>query len=276
VPGTILTQGSAPGLNNGWVTVSLPPVSLLQGARYWVAVLAPFGSGGLTIRDAGLGGNSLLSRQQTLAAFPPTWSNGTAAARSPMSVQVEQVPPSVTLTRPTDGAIVSGTVSLWAEVDDDAPIARLQFYVDGLPVGPPLTTAPFAVTWDSSGSNPRLQHMITARATDLFGRSAASGMLSVQVDNGPIIYGSVVSQGLTASSARVTWTTDVLSDGQVEFGPTLGYGASTPVDRRAGWTHEAQLTGLAPGTTYHYRIRSRDANGALTVSQDSTFATPEP
>jgi len=96
------------------------------------------------------------------------------------------------------------------------------------------------------------------------------------VDNGPVISAVGVSLGLTASSARVTWATDVLSDAQVEFGPTFAYGASTPVDPRIGWTHEAQLTGLAPGTTYHYRVRSRDANGALAVSQDATFATPEP
>jgi hypothetical protein len=280
-PGTILAQGSAPALTAGWIVVNLPPVSLVRDVRYWVAVLAPIGSGSLTIRDAGhggssLGSSSLLSRQETLAAFPLTWSSGTATARSPMSVQVQQIPPSVTLTGPKDGAIVTGSVSLSAVVDDDSAIARMQFYVDGVPVGPSLTTAPFTVSWDSSTSNATLPHMITARATDILGRSATSGMLSVQVDNGPLISGMVMSPGLTATSARITWTTDVLSDGQVEFGPTFGYGSSTPVDARVGWSHEVQLTGLAAGTTYHYRVRSRDANGALAVSQDATFATPEP
>ena len=275
-PGTILSQGSAPGLIPGWVAVSLPPISLVQGTRYWVAVLAPIGSGGLTIRDAGHGGSSLLSRQETLAAFPLAWTSGALAARSPMSVQVLQIPPAVTLTGPTEGAIVTGAVTLSAVVDDDAPIARMQFYVDGLPVGLPLVAEPFALTWDSSTANPSLPHTITARATDLLGRSGASGQVSVQVDNGPAIFGITVSQGLTASSARINWTTDVLADTQVEFGPTLGYGSGTPVDLRAGWTHEAQLTGLAPGTTYHYRVRSRDANGALAVSPDSTFFTAEP
>jgi hypothetical protein len=275
-PGAILTQGSAPGLTTGWVTITLPPVSLVQGTRYWVAVLAPIGSGGLTIRDAGRGGSSLLSRQETLAAFPMTWSSGTATSRSPMSVHVQQVPPSVTLTGPADGAVVTGRVPLSAVVDDDAPIARVQFYVDGLPVGLPLASAPFTVTWDSSTSDSKLPHTITAQATDMLGRSATSAMLSVQVDNGPIISGIGVSLGLTATSARIAWRTDVLSDAQVEFGPTVGYGSSTPVNPRGGWSHEVQLTGLTPGTTYHYRVRSRDVNGVLAVSQDATFATPEP
>src|SRR5205807_174554 len=120
-PGTILSQGSTPGLITGWVTVSLPPVSVVQGTRYWIAVLAPIGSGSLIVRDAGHGGSSLLSSQQTLAAFPLTWSSGALEARSPMSVQVQQIPPSVTLTGPTEGAIVTGAVPLSAVVDDDAP-----------------------------------------------------------------------------------------------------------------------------------------------------------
>jgi hypothetical protein len=275
-PGTILSQGSAPGLTTGWVTVSLPPISLVQGTRYWVAVLAPIGSGNVVLRDAGRGGSSLLSRQATMAAFPLAWTSGTSGARSPMSVQVQQVPPSVTLTGPTEGAILTGMVTLSAVVDDDTLLARVQFYVDGLPVGSPLVAAPFSMNWDSSQADARLPHTIVARATDMLGRSAASAILSVQVDNGPLISGVSVSLGLTASSARVTWTTDIVSDTQVDFGPTFGYGSSTPVDPRVGWSHEAQLTGLAPGTTYHYRVRSRDANGALAVSQDATFATPEP
>jgi hypothetical protein len=66
----------------------------------------------------------------------------------------------------------------------------------------------------------------------------------------------------------------MLADGQVEFGPTLAYGESTPLDSRAEWRHDMQLTGLAPGTLYHYRVRSRDANGALAVSSDQVFFTP--
>ena len=275
-PGTILSQGSAPGLTTGWVTVNMPPISLVQGTRYWIAVMAPIGSGSLIVRDAGHGGSSLLSRQDTLAAFPLAWTSGAPTARSPMSVQVQQVPPAVTLTGPADGAIVTGNVTLSAVVDDDTPLARVQFFVDGLPVGPPLVAAPYTVTWDGSTADARLPHTIVARASDMLGRSGTSGMVGVQVDNGPVISAVGVSLGLTASSARVTWATDVISDAQVEFGPTFAYGASTPVDPRIGWTHEAQLTGLAPGTTYHYRVRSRDANGALAVSQDATFATPEP
>ena len=187
-PGTILAQGSAPGFAAGWLNVTIPPVALVQDKRYWVTVLSPIGGGSLNVREARGGGSSLLSRQATLAAFPMAWTAGIAAARSPVSVYVQQMPPSVTITGPADGVIVTGSVPLSAVVDDDEPIVRLQFFVDGVPVGAPLVTAPFTTFWDSAGGNASLPHAITVRATDTRGRSAVSGGLGVQVDNGPKLW----------------------------------------------------------------------------------------
>jgi hypothetical protein len=272
-PDTLLTQGSAPGPTAGWVSVSVPPVSLVQGQRYWLSVLSPIGGGSLNVRDAGGGGSSLLSSQTALAAFPMAWTAGLSAARAPLSAYVQQVPPSVTLMGPADGAIVNGAQPLSAVVDDDVPIARLQFFVDELPVGAPLTSAPFTTNWDSTGASASQPHTITARATDVRGRSALSAPRSVQVDNGPEISAVTASGGLTASSARISWTTDILADAQVEFGTTAMYGSATPIDARVSWTHEMQLTGLLPGTIYHYRVSSRDANGAVAYSDDAMFAT---
>jgi hypothetical protein len=274
-PGTILAQGSAPGLTSGWIGINIPPVSLVQGVRYWIAVLSPIGAGSVNLRDTVAGGGSLLSRQTALGAFPATWISGATEARSPISAYIQQVPPSVTLTGPVDGAIVTGRVPLSAVVDDEAPVTRVQFFVDGLPIGTPLATAPYAATWDSAGFSASQPHSITARGSDSLGRSAASGAVSVQVDNGPSISAVIINPGLTASSVRITWTTDILADAQVEFGPSVAYGLVTPIDARAAWTHEMQVTGLAPGMTYHYRVRSRDANGAVAASPDATFATTE-
>jgi Bacterial Ig domain/Purple acid Phosphatase, N-terminal domain len=276
-PGTILAQGSAPGLTTGWTSVIIPPVSLVQDKRYWLTVLSPLGAGSVNLRDAGSGGSSLLSRQTTLAAFPLAWTSAIPLARSPLSAFVQQLPPAVTLTAPADGVIVTGSAALSAVVDDDAPITRLQFFVDGLPVGDALSTAPYATIWDSTGlsASSSQPHLVTARATDARGRSAVSGSVGVQVDNGPRISAVTLNSGPTATSARVNWTTDMLADAQVEFGVTTTYGSMTPIDARVAWSHEMQLTGLLPATTYHYRVRSRDANGALAVSDDSTFGTPE-
>lgn len=275
-PGAILSQGSAPGLLTGWISVSLPPVPVLQSNRYWVAVLSPIGSGNLNLRQALIGGSSTTSAQTSLAAFPMRWMTGVPGARSPLSMYVQQVPPAVTLTGPADGSTVSGQVQLSAVVDDDVPMTRVQFLVDGTPVGPAIGTAPFNITWDSTTFSSKVPHTISARATDALGRSGTSALQTVQVDNGPAITGVAVNPGLTVTSARISWTTDVLSDGQVEYGTTLAYGTLTPVDPRPDWRHDMQLTGLQPGAQYHYRVRSRDANGALAVSADHVFYTQGP
>ena len=272
-PGAILAQGSAPSLIPGWVPVIVPSVGVVQGARYWIAVLNPLGTASLNLRQTTLGGSSISSAQTSLAAFPQPFVTGVAGARSPLSVSVVQVPPAVTLMGPADGSVVNGQVQLSTVVDDDVPLARLQFFVDGLPVGAPLFAPPYSVTWNSAGSNPRMPHTISAQATDIQGRSGASATIAVQVDNGPVVSNVTIAPGLTASSALVRWTTDVLSDGQVDYGLTTAYELSTPVNPVADTRHEMSLTGLAAGAVYHYRVRSRDANGAAAVSLDGIFYT---
>jgi hypothetical protein len=165
-------------------------------------------------------------------------------------------------------------VGLSAVVDDDAPLTRVQFLVDGVPTGAPLVAEPYAAAWDSARASADRPHVLTAQATDALGRTSLSAGVTLQVDNGPRLTGIGVSPGLTASSVRVVWTSDVPADSQVDFGTTPTYGASTPVDPRPGTQHQIEVTGLLPGTLYHVRVRSRDANGALAVSADQTFSTP--
>lgn len=62
------------------------------------------------------------------------------------------------------------------------------------------------------------------------------------------------------------------------YGPTASYGAVTPtVDVGSGDTsvgHSAPITGLAPGTTYHYRVETIRENGQVAVvGDDRTFTT---
>ena len=52
---------------------------------------------------------------------------------------------------------------------------------------------------------------------------------------------------------------------------TMGYAQSS---ERTAWmtaTHEHRLTGLKPGTTYHYRIRCQDAARNVVLTEDATF-----
>src|SRR5207302_10627629 len=71
-------------------------------------------------------------------------------------------------------------------------------------------------------------------------------------------------------------TTDEPADAQVEYGQTAGYGSSSPVNGAFLFSHSQPLTGLSNGTLYHYRVKSKDVAGNLSVSSDATFTTLTP
>lgn len=106
----------------------------------------------------------------------------------------------------------------------------------------------------------------------------AAGNLSSSSDHtfttasaAPVISGITVS-GVGSNGAMIAWTTDALSDSQVEYGPTTAYGSSTALDPLLTTTHTGNLLALTPSTLYHYRVKSRSAGG-LAVSGDFTFTT---
>jgi len=83
----------------------------------------------------------------------------------------------------------------------------------------------------------------------------------------------VASSGITLSGATITWTTNEASDSQVEYGLTASYGSSTSLNTSLGTSHSMALSGLTASTTYHYRVKSRDAAGNLGTSGDYSFTT---
>ncbi|RMH35376.1 MAG: fibronectin type III domain-containing protein, partial [Nitrospirae bacterium] len=62
----------------------------------------------------------------------------------------DTTPPTVTLTSPSDGATVSGTITLTATAVDNVDVAGVQFQVDGANVGPEDTTNAYAVSFDTT------------------------------------------------------------------------------------------------------------------------------
>jgi len=83
----------------------------------------------------------------------------------------------------------------------------------------------------------------------------------------------VAAGAVSQSSATITWSTDEAADGQVEYGTTTGYGSTTTRNTALETAHSQTVNGLAPDTTYHFRVRSSDAAGNPAVSTDRTFTT---
>jgi acid phosphatase type 7 len=60
-------------------------------------------------------------------------------------------------------------------------------------------------------------------------------------------------QGVTTSSAVICWVSEGPNAGVVEYGETPELGRKE-ADARVGGRHAVVLTGLEPGSTYHYRV----------------------
>ena len=100
---------------------------------------------------------------------------------------------------------------------------------------------------------------------------------SVAVDINPDAYGPVISNvtisSITPVGGVIAWTTDELADSQIEYGLTDAYGFETSLDVALGVAHIQTLTNLQPGTDYHFRVKSKDAAGNVTISEDHLFTT---
>lgn len=89
----------------------------------------------------------------------------------------------------------------------------------------------------------------------------------------PVI-SALVTSNVQATEATVSWALNKAATGQVEYGVTTKYGSQSAKESSFDWTYHIQtLRSLVPGTVYHYRVRSADAGGNLSISADQTFTT---
>jgi Bacterial Ig domain/Purple acid Phosphatase, N-terminal domain len=84
---------------------------------------------------------------------------------------------------------------------------------------------------------------------------------------------AVATAAVAASSATITWTTDALSDSRVEYGLTANYGAVSGGATSRVVDHAVRLDGLTPGTSYQFRVSSKDEAGGVATSANHTFTT---
>ncbi|HEY7072486.1 MAG TPA: LamG-like jellyroll fold domain-containing protein [Acidimicrobiales bacterium] len=180
--------------------------------------------------------------------------------------------PSVSLTTTVDGSWVHGAGNDWDGAVARAPAAGqdlLHQFVDS-PVGDTFWAQ--RTTSVTRGTGVAVALADTAPTNHRWNLAAVEITPATPPAPGPRI-SDVVVLDRTSSSARVTWTTDVPATTQVQYGPTSSYGFTTPLVSTPTTTHSAPISGLAPETTYHYRVVSSDGAGVTTRSPDFVFTT---
>lgn len=95
---------------------------------------------------------------------------------------------------------------------------------------------------------------------------------SVGSDTTPPVISSVVASSTSATTLRITWTTNEAATSTVEYGLTSGYGTASS-SATATTSHSIVITGLTGSTTYHFRILNWDSAGNLATTTDATITT---
>jgi peroxiredoxin len=88
-----------------------------------------------------------------------------------------------------------------------------------------------------------------------------------------LVISEVKISNITNFSATATWQTDRPASSRVEYGESDTYSLLASSDNEMGTDHLVTLTDLKPNTTYHFRVKSKDAGGNETASEGQTFTT---
>jgi hypothetical protein len=201
--------------------------------------------------------------------------SGNTATTTDRSITVDNQAPTGTIVINSGATATNSrnaTLTLSASDALSHSVTQMRFSNTG--TGAFSTAEPFATTkaWTlSSGAGNKTVFVQFMDSVGNWSTAAISDTIVLDT-TAPTISGRTASN-ITGSSATIIWTTNEAATSRVEYGLTTGYGTSTALDPTLVTAHSVTITGLAPSTTYNWRVRSMDAAGNETVSANSTFAT---
>ena len=188
----------------------------------------------------------------------------------------DRVAPAVSITAPTAGATVSGTVTVSADATDAVGVAKVELLVDGRLLDTD-TTVPYAATWDTAAAA-NGTHTLLARAYDAAGNVGRSAEVTVTVTGGvedttaPTVNLTNPANGVTVGGT-VTLTATAADDfgvTKVEFfvdGASLGTG--TPSMTAGPWQLQWNTASVTDGP-HALSVRAFDAKGNSTLDNDTS------
>lgn len=137
-------------------------------------------------------------------------------------------------------------------------------------------TAP-TTTFNNTGLAAGTTYRYRVRARDGANNNGGYSLIATATtsagDTTPPVISGTSAGTVTFSGATITWTTNEAADTQIEYGLTTSYGTLSVPNPALVTSHSQPLGNLAASTTYHYRVKSRDAAGNQATSADATFTT---
>ena len=132
---------------------------------------------GLTLGiPAGMAVTSLSFNAATRQLAASTYGRGV------YKLDLDDVPPTVSITSPLPNAIVSGSINITATASDNHKVVGVQFKVDDFNIGAEVASPPYVIGWNTTlWTNG--QHKLTAVARDPAGNVTTSVTVKVTVSN---------------------------------------------------------------------------------------------
>lgn len=159
----------------------------------------------------------------------------------------------------------------WTASTDDTAVVGYRLFRNDVAIASPTSTR-----HDDTTILPMTDYRYSVVAFDAAGNESAPSAYTqvttpVPADtNGPWIL-LVKAEAKGPSSPVVSWVTDEPSSSQVEYGTSTSYGSLTAFSPTRVVSHRVLLPPGADLATNHFRVRSRDAAGNESVSENCTF-----
>ena len=178
----------------------------------------------------------------------------------------DTIPPTVSLTSPSAGATVSGTITVSAGASDNVGVTGVQFKLDGVNnLGVEDTTSPYSISWDTTTAA-NGTHTLTSVARDPVGNQTTSAPVSVSVNNpsgGSAVFTSNWDTATGTSTTAVTdggrwpnyWEFNNGSNVQllsVVSGGVNGHNALRVQQRGSTYAANVQIDNLLPQSKDYY------------------------
>ena len=140
-------------------------------------------------------------------------------------------------------------------------------------LGVTLTTGCLSNSLGSNVSKEKDYDGYMAESEDIIDNSIINNV-DIKMPQIPLVKSVQVSL-VYATSAVISWETDIESDGYIEYGNNELYGMSSYVNTEQVKYHRMQLQNLQPNTTYYFRIISShySLEGTKSYSQGYHFTT---
>ncbi len=207
-------------------------------------------------------------------ALLATSPNVTVTSVPPPPPPPDTEPPTVSMTSPTNGSTVSGTITVSAVASDNVGVVGVQLKLNGVNLGAELTTAPYVMTWDTTTA-PNGAQTLTATARDAAGNRTTSAPVTVTVSNIPSPPIGVTATTQSETAILVSWT-DVTGETEYRIDRKTKVGVRNKWEQVGvtGANATAYLnTGLKPRMTYSFRVRACNAAGCSLPSSAVSATT---